>query len=57
MVNFDESMNISKEYREKIPSDKWDKLKKLYKNIVTYEEEKIPKKIHLLQSSFVYYID
>tara|TARA_R110000782_G_scaffold190214_7_gene280130 strand:+ start:213 stop:959 length:747 start_codon:yes stop_codon:yes gene_type:complete len=46
MVNFNDSMNISKEYRERDPSNKWGKLKELYEKVGTFKEEKIPKKIH-----------
>tara|TARA_R110002110_G_scaffold53643_3_gene154665 strand:- start:1286 stop:2026 length:741 start_codon:yes stop_codon:yes gene_type:complete len=46
MVNFEQSMNISKEYRERNNSEKWEYLKTLYNNLDNKSEEKIPKIIH-----------
>ncbi len=46
MVDFEESMNISKEYRERNDSEKWDQLRYLYNSLGDKTEEKIPRIIH-----------
>lgn len=47
MVKFEDSMNISKEFREKNQSENWNFLKSIYEDSLnTDTKTKIPKKIH-----------